>query len=169
MSDNFTAVDFIKFSSQIGITSPSQYLTKVFVQQSPIALSLEVSNRFLNELRLVQNETGFDHIDIVNTQLTGFQLKSNERLKSRLTQLCYRVGISLKKYKGGRQRQGFLVEKVEIAVYQNELFDVKELSQSLQNFSRENVDLLAKCTKLYESLQQAQGDCAKAEMNNNQL
>lgn len=169
MSDNFTAVDSIKFSSQIGITSPSQYLTKVFVQQSPIALSLEVSNRFLNELRLVQNETGFDHIDIVNTQLTGFQLKSNERLKSRLTQLCYRVGISLKKYKGGRQRQGFLVEKVEIAVYQNELFDVKELSQSLQNFSRENVDLLAKCTKLYESLQQAQGDCAEAEMNNNQL
>ena len=50
------------------------------MQQSPIALSLEVSNRFLNELRLVQNETGFDYIDIVNTQLTGFQLKSNECL-----------------------------------------------------------------------------------------
>ena len=90
-------------------------------------------------------------------------------IKSRLTQLCYRVGNSLKKYKGGRQRQGFLIEKVEIAVYQNELYDVKELSQSLQIFSRENVDLLAKCSKLYESLQQAQGDCAEAEMNNNQL
>ena len=100
------------------------------MQLSPIALSLEVSNRFLNELRLVQNESGFDYIDIVNTQLTGFQLKSNKRLKSRLAQLCYRVVNSLKKkYKGGRQRQGFLIEKVEMAVYQNELFDVKELSQ----------------------------------------
>ena len=117
MSDNLTLVESVKFNSKVEINSPSPNLKRSFLQNSPIAISVEVSNSFLNELRLVQAETNFSHIDIVNTQITGFQLKSSERLQSRLYQLCYRVSSSLKKIKGGRQKQGFLNEKVKIAVY----------------------------------------------------
>ena len=120
MSDNLTLVESVKFNSKVEINSPSPNLKRSFLQNSPIAISVEVSNSFLNELRLVQAETNFSHIDIVNTQITGFQLKSSERLQSRLYQLCYRVSSSLKKIKGGRQKQGFLNEKVKIAVYQNQ-------------------------------------------------
>ena len=97
MSDNLTLVESVKFNSKVEINSPSPNLKRSFLQNSPIAISVEVSNSFLNELRLVQAETNFSHIDIVNTQITGFQLKSSERLQSRLYQLCYRVSSNLKK------------------------------------------------------------------------
>ena len=169
MSDNLTLVESVKFNSKVEINSPSPNLKRSFLQNSPIAISVEVSNSFLNELRLVQAATNFSHIDIVNTQITGFQLKSSERLQSRLYQLCYRVSSNLKKIKGGRQKQGFLNEKVKIAVYQNELFNVQELSQSVQKFSTENVKLLQKCSDLYDSLQKAHGDCTEVQFEINQL
>ena len=58
---------------------------------------------------------------------------------------------------------------MRVSHYQNELFNVRELSQSVQKFSRENVHLLQKCSDLYESLKHAQTDHADTQFETNQL
>lgn len=153
MSDNWAEIDCLKFQDKISVGSASPSLKKTFVEHSPIACSLYVTNNFLKELFIAHKQTNLRYLDIVNSQLSGFQIQSIERIESRFSQLCYRVNASLNtRYKGGRKREKFLTDKVSIAVYQNELVDVKTLSFTLEKFNTEQLLTEKRCADLFSEL-----------------
>lgn len=74
MSDKWAEIDNLKFKDKISVGSASPSLNKTFVEHSPIALSLFLTNNFLKELFSAHKQTNLSYLDIVNSQLSGFQL-----------------------------------------------------------------------------------------------
>jgi len=73
------------------------------------------------------------------------------------------------KYKGGRKRLTFLGKKTTVAIYENELCDVKQLSCSLDNFKVEKVEIENRCSKLLEQLRKNEDEIFHLSMEHSHL
>lgn len=56
------------------------------------------------------------------------------------------------KYKGGRKRQEFNDKFHNLAVFKNELTDVKTMSFKLKHFEKEKLELEKKCKDIFQLL-----------------
>ena len=167
MSDKWGEIESLKFKDKLSVGSLSPNLSKSFIKESPVSLSLYITNSFLKELYDAHKQTDLSYIDIINSQISEFQLKHVERLLTRFTQLSYRVNTSLStKYKGGRKRAVFLSEQIKVAIYQNELVDVKSLSFTLTKFQSEKLALEKRCAMLLGEMKQLQSAQSDLEFEN---
>jgi hypothetical protein len=97
--------------------------------------------------------TDFKFLDILNSQLQSFQLKFTERLEKRLSSKTIKVLLSNRKLTG-RKRIAFDNNVHNIAIFSDELENVKQLNFSLQKFESDNIEFEKKCSDLHNSLQE---------------
>ena len=81
----------------------------------------------------------YKYIDILNSQLQSFQLKFTERLENRLSSKIIKVLLSNRKL-SGRKRIAFDNNVHKIAIFSDELENVKQLNFSLQKFESDNIE-----------------------------
>ena len=79
------------------------------------------------------------YIGILNSQLQSFQLKFTERLENRLSSKTIKVLSSNRKLTG-RKRIAFDNNVHTIAIFSDELENVKQLNFSLQKFESDNIE-----------------------------
>jgi hypothetical protein len=92
---------------------------------------------------------GFKYIDILNSQLQSFQLKFTERLENRLSSKNIKVLLSNRKLTG-RKRIAIDSNVHKLAIFSDELENVKQLNFSLQKFENKGIN---KITELRTILQ----------------
>jgi superfamily I DNA and RNA helicase len=97
--------------------------------------------------------TDFKCLDILNSQLQSFQIKFTERLEKRLSSKTIKVLLSNRKLTG-RKRIAFDNNVHNIAIFSDELENVKQLNFSLQKFESDNIEFEKKCSDLHNSLQE---------------
>jgi hypothetical protein len=95
----------------------------------------------------------FKYIDILNSQLQSFQLKFTEKLESRLSSKTIKVLLSNRTLTG-RKRIAFDSNVHKIAIFSDELENVKQLHFSLQKFESDNIEFEKGCSDLHNSLQE---------------
>ena len=83
MSDKWGEIESLKFKDKLSVGSLSSNLSKSFIKESPVSLSLYITNSFLKELYDAHKQTDLSYIDIINSQISEFQLKHVERLLTR--------------------------------------------------------------------------------------
>ena len=88
------------------------------------------------------------YIDILNSQLQSFQLKFTGRLENRLSSKTIKVLLSNRKLTG-RKRIAFDNNVHKIAIFSDELENVKQLNFSLQKFESDNIEFEKKCSDLH--------------------
>jgi hypothetical protein len=96
----------------------------------------------------------FKYIDILNSQLHSFQLKFTERLENRLSSKTIKVLLSNRKLTG-RKRIAFDSNVHQIAIFSDELENVKQLNFSLQKFESDNIEFeksVLICIIIYRNL-----------------
>jgi hypothetical protein len=81
----------------------------------------------------------FKYIDILNSQLQSFQLKFTERHENRLSSKTIKV-LLLNRKLTGRKRIAFGNNVHKIAIFSDELENVKQLNFSLQTFESDNIE-----------------------------
>jgi hypothetical protein len=81
----------------------------------------------------------FKYIDILHSQLQSFQLKFTERLENRLSSKTIKVLLSNRKLTE-RRRIAFDSNVHKIAIFSDELENVKQLNVSLQKFESDNIE-----------------------------
>ena len=97
-----------------------------------IALTFSITSSFFKVLSKAK-DPDFKYIDILNSQLQSFQLKFTERLENRLSSKTIKVLLSNRKLIG-RKRIAFDNNVHKIAMFSDELENVKQLNFSLQKF-----------------------------------
>ena len=98
-----------------------------------IALTFSITSSFF---KAKDKYPDFKYIDILNSQLQSFQLKFTERLESRLSSKTIKVLLSNRKLTG-RKRIAFDNNVHKIAIFSDEIENVKQLNFSLQKFESE--------------------------------
>jgi hypothetical protein len=101
-----------------------------------IALTFSITSSFF---KAKDKYPDFKYIDILNSQLQSFQLKFTERLESRLSSKTIKVLLSNRKLTG-RKRIAFDNNVHKIAIFSDELENVKQLNFSLQKFESDNIE-----------------------------
>ena len=129
MSDVFDNVDNLKFKDRIRVCSTSPHLKRDFVNENKIALSISVTNSFLVQLREAHERTLLSYLYILNSQLPNFQFKITARLETHFSLLANKAHRDLRtKFRSGRKRKVYLTSANNVAVFENELENVKELN-----------------------------------------
>jgi hypothetical protein len=82
----------------------------------------------------------FCKLNFINSQLQSFQLKFTERLENRLSSKTIQVLLSNRKLTGGK-RIAFDNNVHKIAIFSDELENVKQLKFSLQKVESDNIEL----------------------------
>ena len=119
-----------------------------------IALTFLITSSFFKVLSKPKDKyPDFKYIDILNSQLQSFQLKFTERLENRLSSKNIKVLLSNRKLTG-RKRIAFDNNVHKIAIFSDELENVKQLNFSLQKFESDNIEFEKKCSDLHNSLQE---------------
>jgi hypothetical protein len=90
---------------------------------------------------------------ILNSQLQSFQLKFTERLENRLSSKTIKVLLSNRKLTG-RKRIAFESIVHKIAIFSDELENVKQLNTSFQQFESNNIEFEKTCFDLHNCLQE---------------
>ena len=101
-----------------------------------IALTFSITSPFF---KAKDKYPDFKYIDILNSQLQSFQLKFTERLESRLSSKTIKVLLSNRKLTG-RKRIAFDNNVHKIAIFSDEIENVKQLNFSLQKFESDNIE-----------------------------
>ena len=101
-----------------------------------IALTFSITSSFF---KAKDKYPDFKYIDILNSQLQSFQLKFTERLESRLSSKTIKVLLSNRKLTG-RKRIAFDNNVHKIAIFSDELENVKQLNFSLQKFESDSIE-----------------------------
>ena len=151
MSDVFGDIDDIKFKDKISFSNNgSPHLTRKFSEQGRVMLSVFLTNNFIKEMYTAYNSTELSYLDIINSQITCFQFNNSERLESRFINIAYTVIKNLKtKYRSGRKREQYLQNKHQVAIFERELYNVREISFSLNQFNKvKNVKQLLETYRL---------------------
>ena len=105
-----------------------------------IALTFSITSSFFKVLSKAKDKySDFKYIDILNSQLQSFQLKFIERLENRLSSKTIKVLLSNRKMTG-RKRIAFDNNVHKIAIFSDELENVKQLNFSLQKFESDNIE-----------------------------
>jgi hypothetical protein len=116
-----------------------------------IALTFSIASSLFKVLSKAKDKyPDFKCIDILNSQLQSFQLKFTERLESRLSSKTIKVLLSNRKLTG-RKRIAFDNNVHKIAIFSDELENVKQLNFSLQKFESDNIELEKKYSDLHNS------------------
>lgn len=102
------------------------YSPKCPIPQDEIFLTLDISNKFLrkNQCNINENRT---FVDIINTALDHVQLRSSQRLETRLLNESSRSVAVYKSTKGGNNKIKCDKKVKKIAVLQNELQIVSDV------------------------------------------
>ena len=87
---------------------------------------------------------------MLNSQLQSCDLKFTERLEHRLSSKTIEVLLSNRKLTG-RNRIAFDSNVHKIAIFADELENIKQLHFSLQKFESDNIELKKKCSDLHNS------------------
>ena len=103
-----------------------------------IALTFSITSSFFKVLSKAK-DPDFKYIDILNSQLQSFQLKFTERLENRLSSKTIKVVLSNRKLIG-RKRIAFDNNVHKIAIFSDELENVKQLNFSLQRFASDTIE-----------------------------
>jgi hypothetical protein len=90
----------------------------------------------------------FKYIDILNSQLQSFHLKFTVRLENRLSSKTIKVLLSNRKLTEGK-RIAFDNNVHKIAIFSDELENVKQLNFSLQKFESDNIEFEKKSVLIY--------------------
>ena len=85
----------------------------------------------------------FEYIDILNFQLQLFQIQFIKRHENRLSSKTFTVMLSNRKLTG-RKRIAFDSNVHKIAIFSDELENVKQLNFSLQKFESDNIEFETK-------------------------
>ena len=101
-----------------------------------IALTFSITSSFF---KAKDKYPDFKYIDILNSQLQSFQLKFTERLENRFSSKTIKVLLSNRKLTG-RKRIAFDNNVHKIAIFSDELENVKQLNFSLQKFESDNIE-----------------------------
>ena len=99
-----------------------------------IGLTFSITSSFIKVLSKARTNT-----PILNSQLQSFQLKFTERLENRLSSKTIIVLLSNRKLTG-RKRIAFESIVHKIAIFSDELENVKQLNVSLQKFESDNIE-----------------------------
>ena len=119
-----------------------------------IALTFSITSSFFKVLSKPKDiYPDFKYIDILNSQLQSFQLKFTERLENRLSSKIIKVLLSNRKLTG-RKQIAFDNNVHKIAIFSDELENVKQLNFSLQRLESDNIEFENKCSDLHNSLQE---------------
>ena len=119
-----------------------------------IALTFSITSPFFKVLSKPKDiYPDFKYIDILNSQLQSFQLKFTERLENRLSSKIIKVLLSNRKLTG-RKQIAFDNNVHKIAIFSDELENVKQLNFSLQKLESDNIEFENKCSDLHNSLQE---------------
>lgn len=139
MSENLSAYDTVKYTDkrvvEMGPSSP--HLHKCSVDKIAVTLT----HNFVNQLFIAARECEDDLtiVDILNSQLTGFQIKSTSRLATRLHNITYEVNNNFRnKYGSGNSRYVYGRKTTKMAILKDELLDIQDLTFHLNEFQREN-------------------------------
>ncbi len=81
----------VRFEDPITFTSSRLYRTGGQIEDSSIAVVLNMTNRFIHDLFDCHNTAGSSYISILNSQIRAFDLRESERLQARLKNMCQRV------------------------------------------------------------------------------
>ena len=168
MSDQFDSIDEIKFEDKISFVHQSPHLKHDFLNQNRLALTISITHTFLSKLHDATRETGLSYIDILNTQLASFQIQTSERLEKRFASISNKVKSVLKGRKG-RKRQDYLDSKTSLAIFETELFNVRELSCSLDRFNEKSIELEKQCSELLQEMQSLQANYSEVPYDNSLL
>ncbi|VDI54779.1 Hypothetical predicted protein [Mytilus galloprovincialis] len=157
MSDEFTAYCKLKLDKDLkpAISNAlSPHLHKDFLSRGEISLTLEIKNNFISEIHKTKTKfSDYKYIEILNTQISTFQLKGTDRLEERLKKTAERVSYQYKtKFRCGRKRSSFNEGITKIAVYDSELQDVTSLSYRLSKFEEDKIELSIRCKELHKQL-----------------
>lgn len=154
MSDYMSEIDQWKFENQVSVGDHSPKLHRKITEDPNLALSLSVKISFFRELSRTKDKfPEFSFTDIVNTQIVYLQLKFTARLESRFHEKTNLVLRNLKKFTG-RKRMSYENEIHRIAVFSNEIEDVKSLNFKLVEFQESNIELEKQHSDLFEKLQE---------------
>ena len=85
----------------------------------------------------------FEYIDILNFQLQLFQIKFIERHENRLSSKTFKVMLSNRKLTG-RKQIAFDSNMHKIAIFSDELENIKQLNFSLQKLESDNIEFETK-------------------------
>lgn len=156
MSDNLSPLVNLRFQENFKLTTDHspQFVNRLSdADRSAVVLTLEISSNFMLNVGKYAHDSGLGLIDICNTQFSFLQLCNSTRLEDRFYSLYAEIKHQYKsKYHGGRKRYQYDKKLHSVAVFKQELIDVKSLSFTLSNFDSEKVELEQKCKELYESL-----------------
>jgi hypothetical protein len=105
-----------------------------------IALTFSITCSFFKELSKAKDKYPvFKYTDILNSQLQSFQLKFTVRLENRLSSKTIKVLLSNRKLTG-KKRIAFDSNVHMIAIFSDELENVKQLNFSSQKFESDNIE-----------------------------
>ena len=153
MCDKISNADKLKIEEPIKLIENSKYfVNKTAVNETEIAVTLSLSNKFLKQLADVSEKYSLTFSTVLNSQIDYLQFNDSQRLETRLRVLIYEVKSKLKQIKGS-QRQAYFEKSHSIAIFKNELQVVREQNFILDQLITENVELEAKCKDLFEKLQ----------------
>ncbi len=81
----------VRFEDPITFTSSRLYRTGGQIEDSSIAVVLNMTNRFIQDLFDCHNMAGSSYISVLNSQIRPFDLSESARLQARLKNMCQRV------------------------------------------------------------------------------
>ena len=114
-----------------------------------IALIFSITSSFFKVFSKAKDKyPDFKYIDILNSQLQSFQLKFTERLENRLSSKTIKVLLSNRKLTV-RKRIAFDNNVHKIAIFSDELENVKQLNFSLTKFESDNIEIEKKGVLIY--------------------
>ncbi|CAG2242280.1 unnamed protein product [Mytilus edulis] len=154
MSTNLSELEHLKFQSKLSVDQEhSPKLNKHLAQNPNLSVTVAVTSSFFKELSKAKDcYQDFRYIDILNSQLEAFQLKYTERLERRLESKTIHVLWLYRKITGSRKRKAFDSTVHKLAIFSDELENVKKLNYTLQKFQIENLDFDQRCFDLHEKL-----------------
>ena len=104
-----------------------------------IVLTFSSTSSFFKVLSKAKDKyPDFEYIDILNFQLQLFQIKFIERHENRLSSKTFKVMLSNRKLTG-RKQIAFDSNMHKIAIFSDELENIKQLNFSLQKLESDNI------------------------------
>ncbi len=120
----------IRFQDEITFTSYMRNKTGNFKYDSKLAVVLNMTGRFLLDLRDSNMETGDSYVSILNSHIDVFDLIECDRLEGRLSSLCAKVKVKHRELqiKGSKtQREKHLINVKQVSVMRSEIENIADV------------------------------------------
>ncbi len=121
----------IRFQDEITYTSSMRNKTGNFKYDSKLAVVLNMTGRFLLDVKDCNMETGDSYVSILNSHIDVFDLIECDRLEGRLHSLCAKVKVKHRELqiKGSKvQREKHLINVKQVSVMRSEIENVADVN-----------------------------------------